>query len=228
MSLVEENGTQHLETPVDLVRISPPGEPLSAFLVMFYYARGVFSGMQREDRKLWWSPSPRAVLFTDELHISRSLRKTLRRGRYRVTADTAFEQVVRGCRDTRTGPDGPGSWITEEIIDVFALLHRLGHAHSIETWEGDQLVGGLYGACVGQMFYGCSMFQRAPDASKVALVHLVEHLGKWGAPLLDCQMHNPHLKRMGARLINRVEFHGIVNTLVRGRRRVGSWTGIFT
>ena len=228
MSLIEEDGTQHPEAPLDLVRISPPGEPLLPFLVMFFYARGVFPWTQKEDRRLWWSPEPRAVLFVDELRINRSLRKTIRRGRYRVTADTAFEKVVRACGETRSGPDGVGTWITEEVVDVFTLLHRLGHVHSIETWEGDQLVGGLYGVCVGQMFYGCSMFQTAPDASKIALVRLVEQLKKWGIPLLDCQIQNPHLKRMGARLIDRVGFHGVVNTLVRGKRRVGSWTDNFT
>jgi leucyl/phenylalanyl-tRNA--protein transferase len=228
MSHVDEDGTQHPEAPLDLVRVSPPEEPLSPFLVMFFYARGVFPWLQEKNRRLWWSPEPRAVVFTDELRINRSLRKVLRRGRYRVTADTAFERVIRACRDTRSGGHGPGSWITEEIIDVFLLLHRLGHAHSVETWEGDQLVGGLYGLCVGQVFYGCSMFRTAPDASKVALVRLVEQLREWEFPLLDCQIHNPHLKSMGARLITRDEFHKVVNVLVRGKRRVGSWTKIFT
>lgn len=228
MSRIQEDGTQIPEAPVDLARVSPPGEHLSPFLLMFFYARGIFPGMKQQGRTLWWSPDPRAVLFTDEVRINRTLRKVIRRGRYLVRADTAFEEVVRACRDLRAAPDGPGTWITEEMIDVLLLLHRLGHAHSIEAWDGDQLAGGLYGICVGQMFCGCSMFHRAPNASKVALVALADKLHEWGTPLFDCQVYNGHLKRMGARLLDRSDFHRIVGILVRGERRVGSWTRFFT
>jgi leucyl/phenylalanyl-tRNA--protein transferase len=215
---------------VDLVRASNPKEPLSSFLTMFYYGKGVFPWLVRNDRVLWWSPQPRAVLFCKEIHVSRSLRKTLRQGRYRVTADTAFEQVVLMCRDVERGLDPdkhPSSWINDDFVDVFLNLHKLGHAHSVETWEGDQLVGGLFGVCVGQIFYGCSMFHVRPNASKVALVRLTQVLHEWGFPVIDCQICNPHLKRMGARLVPRKKFHELVEALVRGKRKIGPWTSEF-
>ena len=228
MSRIDDTGTQYPEVPLDLVRIGPPREPLSPFLVMFFYARGVFPWMEKDQRRLWWSPEPRSVVFPPDLHVSRSLRKKIKQGRYRVTADTAFRETVTMCRLTRSGDDGPGSWITPEIIDVFTDLHRMGHAHSIEAWEGDQLVGGLYGLCLGQMFYGCSMFHTAPDASKVAFVKLVEVLARWNFPVIDCQIQNSHLKGMGGSLVPREQFHQMVGMLVRGKRRVGPWTRFFT
>lgn len=224
MSFVTEEGQQRPDPKLDLVRQSAPGEPLSPFLVMMFYAKGIFPWLYSErQRRLWWSPEPRSVILLSELHISRSLRRTIRRQKYRVTADTHFEEVVRLCGITREM-----SWISEETVQVFTTLYKLGHAHSIEVWEKDQLVGGLYGVCVGQMFYGCSMFHTKPDASKVALVRLAQQLSEWKFPLIDCQIHNPHLQRLGARLLPRESFHEIVELLVRGKRRVGPWTAYFT
>ena len=120
------------------------------------------------------------------------------------------------------------SWVSEEIVQVFSELHYLGHAHSVETWEKDQLIGGLYGVCVGRIFYGCSMFHTRPDASKVAFVRLAERLAEWRFPLIDCQIHSPHLQSMGARLISRESFHKIADMLVRAPRRTGPWTAFFT
>lgn len=201
---------------------------MSAFLTLFYYGKGVFPWMRmsKDDRSLWWSPQPRAVLFCEELRVGRTLRKVMRRGTFRITADTAFDEVLRGCRDQARGSD-LGSWIDEDWADVMGTLHRLGHAHSVEVWEGDQLAGGLFGVCVGQMFYGCSMFHRRPNASKVALVRLVQKLAEWRFPIVDCAIYNPYLKQMGARLMPRTKFHGMAETLVRGKRRVGSWTRHF-
>jgi leucyl/phenylalanyl-tRNA--protein transferase len=224
MSLITEDGHQQPDPMVDLVRQGPPGEPLSPFLVMMFYAKGIFPWLHSEHaQRLWWSPEPRSILILSEIHISRSLRKTLCKTKLKVTADTSFEQVVRLCGITREM-----SWISEEVVQVFTTLHELGHAHSIEVWDGDQLVGGLYGVCVGQMFYGCSMFHTKRDASKIALVRLAERLSEWGFPMIDCQLHNPHLQRMGARLLPRENFHQIVHLLVRGPRRLGSWTPFFT
>jgi leucyl/phenylalanyl-tRNA--protein transferase len=195
--------------------------------MLYHYAGGIFPlGMQHE-RHLWWSLEPRAVLQTNQVKVNRTLRKVIRRGDYVVRADTAFDAVVELCRLTRQTDDGPGSWITDEYVRVFRTLHRLGHAHSIETWRGDQLAGGLFGVAMGQMFYGCSMFRLQPNASKVALVALARQLDAWGFPLVDCQIHNPHLGRMGARLIPRMRFHEVVRSLVRGKRRVGSWADQF-
>lgn len=223
MSLITEDGQQTPDLAVDLVRLSPLGEPLSPFLVMLFYSKGIFPWLHKNGRRMWWSPEPRSVLLLSELKISRSLRKKLRSGRFRITADTHFEEVMRLCRLTREE-----SWISDEHIKVFGKLHALGHAHSIEVWEGDQLVGGLYGVCIGELFCGCSMFHTVPDASKIALVKLVELLASWRIPLLDCQVHNPHLQRMGARVIPRETFHRLVGHLVRQKRRVGSWAQNFT
>lgn len=146
----------------------------------------------------------------------------------RVTADVAFDRVIRACRDTPRGQAGANSsWIDDEIEDVFSTLHRFGHAHSIETWRGDELVGGLYGVAVGQLFVGYSMFHREPDASKVALARLMEKLVVMGFPLVDCQMMNPHLKRLGAQLMPRAEFTATAARLARGSRVLGLWTEIF-
>ena len=226
MSRVEEDGRQHPDLGVDLVRAGAPGEPLSAFLTLFYYGKGVFPWLSKDERSLWWSPQPRAVLFCQDLLVNRTLRKVIRRGHLRVTADTVFDEVLRRCRDQTRGPEG-GSWIDDDWVDVMGTLHRLGHAHSVEVWEGDQLVGGLFGVCVGQMFYGCSMFHHRPNASKVALVQLVKRLIEWGFPVIDCAIYNPYLKQMGARLVPRAKFHGMASILVRGQRRIGPWTAHF-
>ena len=218
-----KEGRQTPDLNVDLVRLSPLGEPLSPFLVMLFYAKGIFSWLYKDNRRMWWSPEPRSVLLLPELRINRSLRKTLRRGKYRVTADRCFEEVICLCRATR-----PESWITDECVDVFLQLHKMGHAHSVEVWEGDRLVGGLYGICVGELFCGCSMFHVAPDASKVALVKLVELLATWRIPLIDCQVHNPFLQTMGARVIPRDVFHRLAGALVRKKRRIGSWSQFLT
>lgn len=223
MSFVTEEGQQTPDLGVDLVRLSPLNEPLSPFLVMLFYAKGIFSWLHKDGRRMWWSPEPRSVLILSELRINRSLRKTLRKGKFRVTADRCFEEVMRLCGVTRDD-----SWITDEHVDVFTQLHNMGHAHSIEVWEGDQLVGGLYGVCVGELFCGCSMFHTRPDASKVALVKLAEVLAIWRIPLIDCQIHNPFLQSMGARVIPRDVFHRLSGHLVRQKRRIASWSRFFT
>jgi len=151
----------------------------------------------------WWSPDPRGILPLDGLRVSRSLRRSLRR--YGVTFDEAFDEVVAACAD----PDRPGGWIDDGIREGYGRLHRLGWAHSVETRdEAGALVGGLYGVCVGGLFAGESMFSRETDASKVALVHLVERLRRGGAVLLDVQWLTPHLASLGAVEISRVEYLG--------------------
>lgn len=212
----------------DLVLLSQPGERLSPFLLLLHYSRGVFPFLRHNLRSMWWSPNPRSVLTPSTLHVSKSLRKTLRRGHFRVTSDVAFHRVVRSCRHVRRGrSEGIDSWIDDEIEEVFSVLHRFGHAHSVETWRDGELVGGLYGVAVGQVFVGCSMFHTERDASKVALVRLVEEIPKLGISMIDCQLHNPHLQRLGARLIPRQQFVENVAKLARGRRALGLWTEAF-
>jgi leucyl/phenylalanyl-tRNA--protein transferase len=153
---------------------------------------------------LWWSPDPRTVLFPDELHVSRSLRKRMRHGDYRVTFDKAFAEVIQGCAGPRSYADG--TWITTPMQDAYVRLHEMGVAHSVEVWQQGQLVGGLYGLAMGELFFGESMFSRATDASKVGFVTLVERLREWGFALIDCQMPTRHLESFGARSIPRAAF----------------------
>jgi leucyl/phenylalanyl-tRNA--protein transferase len=189
------------------------GDDLSMSRLLDAYGRGIFPWFNEEDPVLWWSPDPRMVLFTDRVHVSRSLRKTVRSGALRITCDTAFGQVMRGCAAPRPGQDG--TWITRGMIHAYEQLAASGHAHSVEVWEGDALVGGLYGVGIGRMFFGESMFSRRADASKVALVTLARQLGRWGCPLIDCQTSTPHLASLGACEVSRPEFLRDVARLVR-------------
>ena len=181
------------------------GGDLSVPRLLKAYTLGIFPWFDEEQPILWWSPDPRAVLFPQDLHISRSLHKTLRSRRFTVTFDRAFEAVISNCSLPRRGSQG--TWITEDIISAYVALHQRGYAHSVECWNADgELVGGLYGIALGRLFFGESMFSRATDASKVAFVHLVEQLKEWGFPLIDCQVMNPHLASLGAGLMPRSEF----------------------
>lgn len=177
------------------------------------YRHGVFPWYSEGQPVLWWSPDPRMVLFVDELRVSRSLRKVVRSGRFEIRVDTAFRHVMEGCA-LAPRPGQLGTWITPQVIDAYTRLHRAGHAHSVEAWQDGELVGGLYGVAIGRMFYGESMYAQAPDASKVALVHLVGLLRSNGMPLIDCQQETQHLARFGARAISRREFAKHLNRLV--------------
>ncbi len=168
------------------------------------YRHGCFPWYQEGQPLLWWSPDPRTVLFPDELHVSRSLRKRMRNGDYRVTFDKAFAEVIQGCAGPRSYADG--TWITTPMQDAYVRLHEMGVAHSVEVWQQGQLVGGLYGLAMGELFFGESMFSRATDASKVGFVTLVERLREWGFALIDCQMPTRHLESFGARNIPRAAF----------------------
>jgi leucyl/phenylalanyl-tRNA--protein transferase len=189
------------------------GGDLSPERLLDAYVHGIFPWFGDDDPVLWWSPDPRMVLFTAEVHVSRSLRKRIRSGRMRVTLDSCFKEVMDGCAAPRRGQDG--TWITDEMTEAYLRLFELGYAHSVEAWEDDTLIGGLYGVSVGRMFYGESMFSRVPDASKVALVSLVTQIGRWGFPCVDCQMSTGHLSSLGAREIPRATFLRHVRSLVR-------------
>lgn len=185
------------------------------------YRRGIFPWSGDDEPMLWWTPDPRMVLFLGELRVSRSLRRRLRGGGFTVTADTAFADVVAGCAEPR--PDGDGTWITDEVAAAYAALHGFGLAHSIETWAGGALVGGLYGVTIGRMFYGESMFARESDASKLALAFLVRQLARWGFEMIDCQMSTPHLASLGAREIPRREFVARLQALTAAPAVPGPW-----
>jgi leucyl/phenylalanyl-tRNA--protein transferase len=198
------------------------GADLSPRRLIDAYRRGIFPWFGDEDPLLWWSPDPRMVLMVEELHVSRSLRKTLRSGRFQVTADRAFSAVMQGCAEPRA--DAEGTWITTEMRAAYARLAALGYAHSIETWQGDALVGGLYGVAIGRVFFGESMFARVSDASKVAFATLVEQLRRWEFRMIDCQMPTAHLASFGAREIPRDEFLAEVDRAARQPSIPSPWT----
>jgi leucyl/phenylalanyl-tRNA---protein transferase len=197
------------------------GADLSVDRLIGAYERGIFPWYSDGQPVLWWSPDPRMVLFPDKLRIPRSLRKRLARRDYEVTADTAFEDVIRGCAAPRRGHDG--TWITDAMMAAYTRLHRAGYAHSVETWIGGRLAGGLYGVALGRMYYGESMFTRVPDASKIALVHLVRQLERLGFGMIDCQMATAHLARFGACEIPRAEFMRKLRQWVRGAPAPKKW-----
>jgi leucyl/phenylalanyl-tRNA--protein transferase len=183
------------------------GADLSPARLLQAYRLGIFPWYSPDQPPLWWSPDPRMVLFPEELKVSRSLAKRLRKKDYEIRSDTAFREVMLACASTPR-PDQDGTWIVPDILQGYCSLHELGYAHSIETWMDGQLMGGLYGVAIGRMFYGESMFHHVTDASKLAFVHLVRHLYKNGYGMIDCQMHTAHLASFGAREIPRNEFAG--------------------
>jgi leucyl/phenylalanyl-tRNA--protein transferase len=186
------------------------------------YAAGIFPWYGDESPILWWSPDPRLVLEPARLHVARSLQRTIRQGRYRVTSDLAFAQVIARCAE-RARPGQDGTWITTEMREAYVGLHRLGFAHSFEAWDGEELAGGLYGISLGAAYFGESMFADRPDASKVAFVRAVEWMGSWGVNLIDCQVRTEHLLRFGAAEMARSSFLRRLRTALRAPTRRGRW-----
>lgn len=189
------------------------GGDLSPTRLIAAYSIGVFPWFSVAQPILWWSPDPRMVLYPQELKVSRSLRKTLRQGRFEVSIDQAFNRVIEACAEPRRNADG--TWLLTDMIAAYQSLHACGVAHSFETWRDGELVGGLYGVALGRVFFGESMFSYVADASKVALVELVDHLSEHGFRLIDCQMHSDHLARLGARAISRASFQRILARATR-------------
>ncbi|MBN1956816.1 MAG: leucyl/phenylalanyl-tRNA--protein transferase [Desulfuromonadales bacterium] len=182
------------------------GGDLSPERLLLAYSLGIFPWYNQGEPILWWSPDPRCVLFPAELHVSRSLRRALRRHSYRLSFNENFAGVIYWCRGLRAGLDGSGTWITPEMRSAYLRLHELGFAHSVECWDADQLIGGLYGVSIGGCFFGESMFSRRANASKIVLVELMRYLREKGFVLLDCQQTTSHLLSMGAREISRGDF----------------------
>ncbi len=198
------------------------GGDLEPERLLLAYSLGIFPWYEEGQPLLWHSPDPRFVLRPDSLRIARSLRKTLAKQPYRIRLDTAFPLVVRACsRVRRRGQQG--TWITRDMVDAYVRLHELGFAHSAEAWEGDALVGGLYGVSLGSAFFGESMFFVRPDASKVAFVTLARQLDAWGFDLIDCQVHTPHLQRFGAEPWARSRYLEALSRSLRRRTRRGRW-----
>lgn len=181
------------------------GGDLSEERLIIAYSMGIFPWYNEGSPILWWSPDPRLILIPEEIKVSRSLRKVINKGIFKVTMDTAFEQVIRNCAETPREGQG-GTWITDEMIEAYTGLYRAGYAHSAESWHEGELVGGLYGIILGKAFFGESMFSRMTNASKVAFVHLVKLLKEQGFRIIDCQVKTEHLISMGAKDISRQSF----------------------
>ena len=195
-----------LKEPDGLLAI---GGDLSPLRLLRAYRQGIFPWYSNDQPILWWSPDPRSVLRPERLKVSRSLRRTLKRNIFTVTADSAFRRVIENCAEPRGV--GVGTWLTRDMIEAYCLLHTMGYAHSVEAWHRGELAGGLYGLALGKVFFGESMFTRRSDASKVAFVRLVEHLRKWGYILIDCQVASAHLNSLGAEAVPRREFIAQLN-----------------
>jgi leucyl/phenylalanyl-tRNA--protein transferase len=197
------------------------GGEITVKRVLSAYRQGIFPWYSKDQPVLWWSPEPRAMLYPENIKISRSLKKVLRNGNFHVTADLAFEQVIKACAEPRT--DGGGTWITDEMMKTYIRLHQLGYGHSIEVWHDETLVGGIYGLALGTAFFGESMFSKESNASKVALVELATYAKYHGIDFIDCQLPTAHLSSMGAVDISRKEYLVKLKHALKHRDRTDYW-----
>ena len=189
------------------------GGDLSAERLLEAYRQGIFPWYNEEDPICWWSPDPRFVLFPDQLHVSRSMKHVINSNQFSFTTNNAFEQVINACSSVKR-KDANGTWINDEMIVAYTRLHKLGYALSAEAWYNDRLVGGLYGIKMGKLFFGESMFSIKSNASKFAFIKLVEQLQASGIKLVDCQMHTSHLESLGAVMIPREKFIGLLHEYI--------------
>jgi leucyl/phenylalanyl-tRNA--protein transferase len=197
------------------------GGDLSAERLLQAYRQGIFPWFSQDEPILWWSPDPRCVFRTETLRVNRSLRRQLVGKAWHVSIDHDFEQVIRACAMPRDAHDG--TWLVPQMIDAYAQLHRLGHAHSVEVWDGKRLVGGIYGVAIGKLFCGESMFSAESGGSKIALIALAKRLQELGFPLLDTQVSNPHTLSLGAIELPRAQFLDQARRLVQLPGETGSW-----
>ncbi|WP_018993795.1 leucyl/phenylalanyl-tRNA--protein transferase [Thioalkalivibrio sp. ALgr1] len=197
------------------------GGDLSVPRLLNAYRSGVFPWFEAGQPILWWSPDPRAVLEPAHFRLHRSLKKAIRNRGYTVSFDRAFEAVIEACAGPREY--AAGTWITGSMQQAYIAMHRTGHAHSVEVWDGPRLIGGLYGVAVGRLFCGESMFSRERDASKIALAWLCRHLVAWGWPLVDVQMETEHLRHLGAITLPRREFIARIREIAHAPEAPGPW-----
>lgn len=198
------------------------GGDLTTERLVLAYSQGIFPWYAEDDPILWWSPDPRLILYPADLHVSQSLRRLIRRQPFTISLDRAFDRVIRACAGTR-GPDHAGTWIVPEMVAAYERLHEVGLAHSVEAWQDGTLVGGLYGVSLGRVFFGESMFSQVSNASKVALVRLVEMLRQAGFELVDCQVATAHLTRFGAREVSRNRFLEDLHQALKQPTLQGAW-----
>lgn len=202
------------------------GGDLSAARLLNAYKHGIFPWFNQSDPILWWSPDPRMILYPNQVRISKSLKKTIRKANFSVTADREFLAVIAACaapRQQQDNNDDNATWITADMIEAYHQLHQLGYAHSIECWQNGQLVGGLYGVAIGKVFFGESMFSKVTDSSKVALVVLCRQLQRWGYELIDCQVYSDHLASLGAEEIPRQHFTAALSKLCAAESTLSPW-----
>ncbi len=198
------------------------GGDLSPERLIEAYSKGIFPWYSEESPILWWSPDPRPVLFSDNLKVSKSFRQVLNSNKFTITFDRHFEQVMINCALTER-PDHGGTWITDEMISAYTKLHKMGFAHSVETYRNDKLVGGLYGVSIGKVFFGESMFHKMSDASKVALYYLIEKLKELNFNIIDVQQKTRHLTSLGATMISREDFLTILKENTSGKLPSFNW-----
>jgi len=210
VSLADENG------------ILAVGGDLSVERLLEAYKNGIFPWFSEKDPIIWWSPNPRFVLYPDEIKISKSMRQVLNRKVFDITYDKAFDEVIDACSKIER-PLQDGTWITDEMISSYKELHKLGYAHSVETWQNGNLVGGLYGLSMGKMFFGESMFAKVSNASKAAFVELTKKLQKKAFTLIDCQVYTKHLESLGAKTLSRDEFVTALHENLEKPTILGSW-----
>lgn len=198
------------------------GGDLSFARLILAYQMGIFPWYNQDEPIIWWSPDPRCVLYPNEIKVSKSMNRMIRQKRFRVTFDHDFGQVIRACQKIeRPGQDG--TWLTKGMIEAYTELHRKGYAHSVEVWQDDELVGGLYGLSMGKVFFGESMFAKVSNASKLGFITLVKTLEEKGFKLIDCQQDTDHLRSMGAVTIPRVLFLRILDENKSDPGSIGSW-----
>jgi leucyl/phenylalanyl-tRNA--protein transferase len=198
------------------------GGDLSPARLLLAYSNGIFPWFSEGDPLLWWSPSPRLVIFPDEFKVPKRLSRLIRQKEYSVTLDQAFHQVITACA-TVAARQEKGTWITRDMVAAYSLLHEMGYAHSVECWQDGELAGGLYGISLGGVFFGESMFSRQPNSSKIALVFLLQKLLEWDFDLIDCQMKTVHLMQFGAREISGAEFQKLLAESVSRPTQRGKW-----
>ena len=209
----------HLASSEGLLAV---GGDLSRERLLLAYRMGIFPWFSDDEPILWWSPDPRLVLYPNEIKISKTLKKIMKKGLFKVTMDSAFVQVINQCAQIRI-QNNQGTWILEDMIDAYCKLHESGFAHSVETWYQGELVGGLYGVSLGKCFFGESMFTRISNASNVALVTLVEYLNTLSFDMIDCQLTTEHLLRFGAREIPRAAFLNQLEVSLKASTKKGKW-----
>lgn len=194
------------------------GGKITVDFIIEAYSNGIFPWYNNDEPILWWCPNPRTVFFVNEIHISKSMKKLIKNQKYKITFDTAFDKVIENCKNTRKE-----TWINEDIIKVYSELYKLGLAHSVEVWDNNKLMGGLYGLCLGKVFFGESMFSLEPNTSKLALISLGNFLNKEDFRIIDCQVHNEHLESLGAIEIGRREFLRILREDIVKKQKFDKW-----